>query len=87
MAKKQIELLNSEGPILTLIKEGNYPNGEPFFTLLFNQSKNKLQLNKIDVQHFIKGAMVLEAEGKDWDYSTFPESMKPEKQNLENFIK
>ncbi len=88
MAKKQIELLNSEGPILILIKEGSYPNGEPFFTLIFNKTKDKLSLNKIDVQHFIKGAMILEdKEGKEWDYSTFSEGMKPGKQELENFIK
>jgi hypothetical protein len=78
----QIELINSEGPILIAQKRGE--NG---FTIIDKHKKSIAVLSKEEIYDFVHGNMVIgDSKGDTWKYSELPGSMKPNLKKLDEFI-
>ena len=77
---KNIELLNSEGPILVAEKKSTY--------IIKDQFKQKIaELNEKEMQDFVHGDMrLIDSEGRDFKYAEYPGSMKPNLKKLDEFI-
>jgi hypothetical protein len=79
--KKTIELLNSEGPILTATKTDHGYE-------IRDQYKNDIAvLSESEIQRFVHGNLVMSnSKGELFNYSTYPGSMKPNLKELDEFI-
>ena len=75
-----MELLNSEGPILVAEKIVTY--------MIVDQFKETIaKLSESEMQDFIHGDMrLIDSEGRDFKYSEYPGSMKPNLKKLDEFI-
>jgi hypothetical protein len=80
MRKERMELLNSEGPILVAEKIVTY--------MIVDQFKETIaKLSESEMQDFIHGDMrLIDSEGRDFKYSEYPGSMKPNLKKLDEFI-
>jgi hypothetical protein len=79
---QQIELLNSEGPILIAQKRGD---GE--FTIIDKHRKSIAVLSESEIYDFVHGNMVIgDSQGDTWRYAELPGSMKPDLKKLDEFI-
>ena len=78
---KKIELLNSEGPILRVIKRD-------FDFEIIDQHNVLIDiLTKTEIQEFIHGdRVIVDSKDKKFIYSSFPGSMKPDLKKLDEFI-
>ena len=75
-----MELLNSEGPILVTEKIVTYRIVDQFKEVIAHLSESEMQ-------DFIHGDMMLiDSEGRDFKYSEYPGSMKPNLKKLDEFI-
>ena len=80
MKKEGIELLNSEGPILVAEKIVTYRIVDQFKEVIAHLSESEMQ-------DFIHGDMrLIDSEGRDFKYSEYPGSMKPNLKKLDEFI-
>lgn len=81
MRNREIELLNSEGPILTCksTKDG---------FVIYDRDQSIVEiLNKEEFEKFISGEIILyNFEGKEINYPSFSKDMKPTNERLKNFI-
>lgn len=78
--KERMELLNSEGPILVAEKKNSYVIKDQFGSTiaLFDEK---------EMQDFIHGELrLIDSEGRDFKYSEYPGSMKPDLKQLDEFI-
>jgi hypothetical protein len=77
----KIELLNSEGPILTAIKNTfTYDIVDQWGVCVDIVSESQLQ-------NFVHGDyIVTDSKGREWKYSKQPGSMKPNLKELDEFI-
>ena len=75
-----MELLNSEGPILVTEKIVTY--------MIVDQFKETIaHLSESEMQEFIHGDIrLIDSEGRDFKYSEYPGSMKPNLKKLDEFI-
>lgn len=75
-----MELLNSEGPVLVAEKNVVY--------MIIDQFKETIaQLSESEMQEFIHGDIrLIDSEGRDFKYSEYPGSMKPDLKQLDEFI-
>lgn len=75
-----MELLNSEGPVLVAEKNVVY--------MITDQFKETIaQLSESEMQEFIHGDIrLIDSEGRDFKYSEYPGSMKPDLKQLDEFI-
>ena len=75
-----MELLNSEGPILVAEKIVTY--------MIVDQFKETIaKLSESEMQDFIHGdTRLIDSEGRDFKYSEYPGSMKPNLKKLDEFI-
>jgi hypothetical protein len=79
---QQLELLNSEGPILIAERVG------PAYILNFCQDKYQMEVTRRQLAEFLAGIRTIcTPDGKIYDYSKFSGSMKPEFINVYNFMK
>lgn len=78
---KKIELLNSEGAILTAVKNTfTYDIVDQWGVCIDIVSESQLQ-------NFVHGDyMVTDSKGREWKYSEQPGSMKPDLKELDEFI-
>lgn len=78
---KKIELLNSEGAILTAVKNTfTYDIVDQWGVCIDIVSESQLQ-------NFVHGDyMVTDSKGREWKYSEQPGSMKPDLRKLDEFI-
>lgn len=83
--QKKIELLNSEGPILTATRIPTLENNEAI-CLQFNQSKVFIMLTEEEFQEFLHGTISIDAGDATWNYLHFSEGMKPTPESLNEFI-
>lgn len=75
-----MELLNSEGPILVTEKIVTYRIVDQFKEVIAHLSESEMQ-------DFIHGGMrLIDSEGRDFKYSEYPGSMKPNLKKLDEFI-
>ena len=75
-----MELLNSEGPILVTEKIVTYKIVDQFKEVIAHLSESEMQ-------EFIHGDISLvDSEGRDFKYSEYPGSMKPNLKKLDEFI-
>lgn len=75
-----MELLNSEGPILVTEKIVTYKIVDQFKEVIAHLSESEMQ-------DFIHGDISLvDSEGRDFKYSEYPGSMKPDLKKLDEFI-
>lgn len=87
-----IELLNAEGPIMTLCKFGPVGKKAPKFVIEIKASGAKWTLTEKDVNRFLDGTLTLIENAmtptvkKEWKYSDFSEDMKPSASRLEEFF-
>jgi hypothetical protein len=80
MQKEKIELLNSEGPILTLRKKVSYE-------LHFHESGENVTLEYQKLKDFLSGKITIITEGdKNWNYNEFSDGMKPDQTKLREFM-
>jgi hypothetical protein len=80
MRKERMELLNSEGPILVTEKIVTYRIVDQFKEVIAHLSESEMQ-------DFIHGDMrLIDSEGRDFKYSEYPGSMKPNLKKLDEFI-
>jgi hypothetical protein len=80
MKKERMELLNSEGPILVTEKIVTYKIVDQFKEVIAHLSESEMQ-------EFIHGDISLvDSEGRDFKYSEYPGSMKPNLKKLDEFI-
>jgi hypothetical protein len=80
MRKERRELLNSEGPILVTEKIVTYRIVDQFKEVIAHLSESEMQ-------DFIHGDMrLIDSEGRDFKYSEYPGSMKPNLKKLDEFI-
>ena len=80
MKKERRELLNSEGPILVTEKIVTYRIVDQFKEVIAHLSESEMQ-------DFIHGDMrLIDSEGRDFKYSEYPGSMKPNLKKLDEFI-
>ncbi len=78
--KQKIELLNSEGPILTMKKRIQYE-------LKFEQMKETMFVDEQLLVDFLMGRTELKTpDGRVWRYTDFSSGMKPKQSDLEDFI-
>ena len=76
----KLELLNSEGPILVAELKGEEYH-------ISNTRKELIViLMKKQIQEFVHGNFVIKDKQKEFKYSTFPGSMKPDLRKLDEFI-
>lgn len=80
--KNYIELLNSEGPVLMAQKDD-----KGLFTII-DENKNPIfVLNENEMQDFIhENLTIWYSKKKNWKYSEYPGSMKPNLKILDEFI-
>jgi hypothetical protein len=81
MKKREIiELLNSEGPVLTAEKKITY--------IIRDSSGRKIrELLESEIQDFVHGDLVIsDTKNNSFKYSEFPGSMKPDLKKLDKFI-
>ena len=78
---KEIELLNSEGPILKAVKNTfTYDIVDQWGVCVDIVSESQLQ-------KFVHGDYsVTDSKGREWKYSEQPGSMKPDLKKLDEFI-
>lgn len=78
---QKIELLNSEGAILTAVKNTfTYDIVDQWGVCIDIVSESQLQ-------NFVHGDyMVTDSKGREWKYSEQPGSMKPDLKKLDEFI-
>jgi hypothetical protein len=78
---KKIELLNSEGAILTAVKNTfTYDIVDQWGVCIDIVSESQLQ-------NFVHGDYtVTDSKGREWKYSEQPGSMKPDLKKLDEFI-
>jgi hypothetical protein len=80
MRKERMELLNSEGPILVTEKIVTYRIVDQFKEVIAHLSESEMQ-------DFIHGdTRLIDSEGRDFKYSEYPGSMKPNLKKLDEFI-
>ena len=81
--RKKVELLNSEGPILTVYRiEGDEENFR-----LVDQYKSSYTVPKEAVYAFLKGdALFADSAGKVWNYLEESSGMKSSKDVLSEFF-
>jgi hypothetical protein len=84
--QKKIELLNSEGPILTASKMPTLESNEEAICLQFNQSKAFIMLTEEEFKEFLLGTISIDAGDTTWNYTHFSEGMKPTPESLKQFI-
>jgi len=82
----EIELLNSEGPILKAYKFHADSADETF--VIYDEWKNKAtQLNKEELLEFISGKRTIsDSHERVWNYTKQHEGMKPSEEKLKAFI-
>jgi hypothetical protein len=82
MKPKEIELLNSEGPVLVLVKI----NENEF--VIYDKANSIVEvLSKTEIMEFIHGELKLQDSlGKWWMYKDQPKDMKPDPIFLDEFI-
>lgn len=80
--KPKLDLLNSEGPILTVYKT---PDGY----VLYDREDSIVEiLSEDEFTSFINGSMTLpNPRGGQFVYTSYPEDMKPSSHDLEKFMK
>lgn len=80
--KSKIELLNSEGPVLTAQKLGDR------YLLHFTQDSYMLEVSHRELCEFLAGLRSFSTpEGRVYDYREFPGDMKTDFRILYNFIR
>lgn len=78
---KKIELLNSEGPILTAIKKNS------MYEIVDQWEKTVAVLDEKTIRDFTRGDFeIIDSEGRSWIYSKWPGTMKPDLKKLDEFI-
>lgn len=79
--REKIELLNSEGAILTATKT-------PLGFAITDQAKEVVDvLTSEEIFKFTRGEInITDSKGKIWNYSKQPGSMKPDLKRLDEFI-
>ena len=81
MALNKIELLNSEGPILTAIKVND------LFEIIDQYNHCIAILNKKQMQSFVhEEIQLVDSKQRKFIYSSYPGSMKPDLKKLDEFI-
>lgn len=82
MNDNEIELLNSEGMILLLVKK----DSDKFIIYDFDEEGVAI-FNKKELINFLDGnSDVEDCKGRKWNYREQPEDMKPDKKKLDDFI-
>ena len=78
---KSMELLNSEGPILTaVLKDHGYE-------IIDQYKKTVGVLSVMEIQNFVHGGLIItDSKGEAINYSKYPGSMKPDLKKLDEFI-
>lgn len=81
----KIELLNSEGPIMTMYREDNTG-----YYIIVHEQRNELIaiLNEQEVYDFVHGDLeITDIDNNKYKYGTYPGSMKPDLKRLDQFIR
>lgn len=92
--RDQIELLNSEGPILIAKRFGPVGKNPAKFEVIVEKSGAKWTLDKENFDKFVSGDIVLVENlsldktltTKSWKYSDYSVHMKPSRSRLDIFI-
>jgi len=81
MPVDKIELLNSEGPILTVVKKDKY------FEIIDQYQKSIAIYTEKQIIGFVHGDLIIiDSRNRSFVYSRFPGSMKPDLKRLDEFI-
>lgn len=79
----KLELLNSEGPILTVVKI----DGEKDSFKLIDQYKKESTISKEDLIDFIDGKIsITDSKNKTWHYPSESDGMKPSIHKINEFL-
>jgi len=91
--KDTIDLLNSEGPILTATKlsvtehTGNSMRTTIMFRIRDQFGKSIAIMTKKEILNFIRGnTEIIDSKDRIWNYGSKPGSMKPDLKTLDEFI-
>lgn len=80
---KNLELLNSEGPILVAHKVENNPD----LFLVEDRAKVKFELTREELQSFLDGSAIFaDSLGNLWDYEKESSGMKPSNEAIQTFL-
>jgi protein associated with RNAse G/E len=80
----KLELLNSEGPILTIYKFKD--NGVFIYSRQFYK-KPKMLTSPEELIRFMSGEITFtDSDGKKWNYLEHSESMKPTQSKIDEFL-
>jgi hypothetical protein len=78
---KNLEILNSEGPILILEKTNKG------FKLNFNEEKYKIDITKDEIINFINGKLIIKSKGgKNFNYHNYSSGMRRPTEKILEFI-
>jgi hypothetical protein len=78
---KSMELLNSEGPILTAVLR------DYGYEIIDQYKKHVGVLSIMEIQNFVHGGLIItDSKGEAINYSKYPGSMKPDLKKLDEFI-
>ena len=83
--KEELELLNSEGPIL-IAKHAFIEKDTRGFLLEWRQEDQFYRATVDQLKRFLSGESVFLVEEKEIRYSDYPDSMKPSKDEIEAFL-
>jgi len=78
---KKIDLVNSEGPLLVLVKE------KELFLILDETKRELVKLTRTALELFLEGQILIcDSKGVEWDFSKVPNGMKIDSNKLKVFL-
>lgn len=81
-----IELLNSEGPILIAKHVVISHDSGKGFLLEFIQADKFIVITVEEMRKFLKGEMKIRVDSEEVHYPSYPSSMKPDEEFIQQFL-
>ena len=77
----KIDLINSEGPILVLVKVGD------MFSIQDGKKKEIIRLTREALELFFDGKiLIVDSKGVEWNFKTVDNNMKVSYDKIKNFL-
>ena len=78
---KKIDLINSEGPLLVLVKE------KDLFSILDENKKELVKLTRTALDLFLNGQILItDSMGREWNFPNVINGMKVDSEKLNYFL-
>ena len=79
---EKIDLVNSEGPILSLVKE------KDLFLIIDENKKELVKMTRTSLDMFLSGQILItDSKNREWIFTEVDSSMKVDPEKLQNFLK